>query len=158
LKSLDAALASLAVFAAGCSTEATAPPAHAVPKAESSALVLPELAPSRTLEVPTIDSLVLLGSSLAPGMREVTRGEGRLPLSVDIPGASVDTCLRAVVAAGAPVVLALLANGRTLALSEAGVRAVLDAHGPVCLTRGIPARLEAQGPEGIGRYVIWAAP
>jgi hypothetical protein len=107
---------------------------------------------------PTTDALALLGPSLAPGMREVARGESALPLSIVVPGESSDVCLRAVVAAGAPVAAALIAEGRTLALSEPGPRALLDAHGPICLRKGTHARIEAQGPRGPARYVVWASP
>ena len=108
---------------------------------------------------PSLESLALLSSELAPGMRELARGESPLPATIRLSPTESNTCVRAVLGAGGPVVGALLSDtGRVLDMSEAAKTAVLGARGPVCLKKDQAARIDVQGPEGLVRYVVWVAP
>jgi len=106
----------------------------------------------------TLDSLSLLGPRLAAGLREVSRGESPLPASIPIPDSGRETCLRAVLAADAPVTAKLISEDRVLAVSEPGRQAWLDVRGPICLGKGAQAHIEVQGGAGPVRYVLWLAP
>jgi hypothetical protein len=144
----------------GCSAEATAKSTHTLaPTTRSLSLAMPlDAGAERAPEAPTPDALALLGPMSASGLREVSRGESALPASIPVPTSNADVCLRAVLAAGAPVTAALVGDGRVLAMSEAGPLTWLDTRGPICLKRGTEARIEVQGSEGPVRYVLWMAP
>ncbi len=159
-----AAIALAVAATEACNTEPTRPSVRALRAPAAAPASLEEHDASPANDVPTAEALSELQVSLAPGMRELLRGESALPLAVDLPRASVDTCLRIVVAARVPTIAALMTEGRTAAISVSSTRALLDAKGPVCVQKGAPLRLEAQGtpsPDestGVARYVVWVAP
>jgi hypothetical protein len=148
-----------ATIAGGCRSEPAPPsrPANVAPAPVASG-ARGDGGDDARAAVPTLDSLVALGSTLAPGMREVTRGEGPLPATIPLERSPSDTCVRAVLAGSAGVVGALKSGERTLALSEAGPLVPLGREGPVCLMKDREARVEIQGPAGSARYVVWMSP
>jgi hypothetical protein len=92
-------------------------------------------------------------------MREVARGQSSVPASIPLAASSADTCVRAVFGAQSPVVAALLTDtGVVLAITRAGSRATLDAHGPVCFHKGQSAHIEVQGHAPLVSYVVWMTP
>jgi hypothetical protein len=106
-----------------------------------------------------LESLGAMAESVAPGMREVARGQGSLPFSIPLPPAIADACVRTVVAAPSPVVAALVTDaGGALALTQAGAQTTLEARGPVCFRKGQVARIEVQGQASFVRYVVWMTP
>jgi hypothetical protein len=146
-------------WALACATSPAreAPPGPAPaqpPPAATEAVLVDAGAPG-----PTVDDLALLASSLAPGMREVDRGERSLPASIPLTPAKGDSCVRVVLGAPGAVVGALVTDtGRTLDLSRAGKTTTLGDKGPVCLMKDQAAHVEVQGPAGPVRYVVWVAP
>jgi hypothetical protein len=155
---VGAVLAS-AGFYAGCGTDATAPPVRVGRGSPPPRVSVSEVAPEREEDAPSVESLALLLPSLAPGMREVARGESPLPASIALPPREADVCFRAVFAATSAVVAALVDDaGRLLDVSQAGKQTLLNADGPVCLRRDHHARLEVQGAKGPVRYVLWMTP
>ena len=152
-----AALGSTSWLALGCLSEPVTP-AQLTPAVVASA-TREESAVDAGPAAPSLESLALLSGELAPGMRELARGESPLPATIRLSPTESNTCVRAVLGAGGPVVGALLSDtGRVLDLSQAAKPAVLGAHGPVCLKKNQAARIEVQGAEGLVRYVVWVAP
>ena len=106
------------------------------------------------------DALASRAPSIAPGMREVARKEG----AGLVPLATADArvmCLRAAVAATAPVAATLVdAEGNVLAAASAPEReGVLGERGPVCVRRGDSVKGAADGDAGVRvRWVAWASP
>jgi hypothetical protein len=99
-----------------------------------------------------------MAESVAPGMREVARGQGSLPFSIPLPPAIADACVRTVVAAPSPVVAALVTDAGVLAITQASAQTTLEARGPVCFRKGQAARIEVQGQASFVRYVVWMTP
>jgi len=154
------ALAAAAVLAlAGCHSEAAPPsqPAKTAP-APPLAPVAPDAGEDLAVPLPTLDALALLASSLAPGMRELTRGESRLPATIRIERSSSDTCVRAVLAGSGSVIGAFKSGDRTLDVTGAGAIVHLGEGGPVCLMKDREARIEVQGDAASLRYVVWVSP
>jgi hypothetical protein len=111
------------------------------------------------LPAPTVESLALMVSALAPGMRELARGESPLPATIPLEPTGRDTCVRVVLGASAAVVGALVSDkGRVLDVTEAGRTTVLGQRGPVCLRKDQAATIEVQGPASPVRYVVWVSP
>jgi hypothetical protein len=155
---LGAALAAASLHA-GCSADARPPVAPPGRVSASAALLVDDAGQERLDEAPSAEALALLSPSVAPGMREVEKGESPLPASIALPPRERDVCVRAVFAAGAPIVAALVNDaGLVLDVSEAGKQPLLEARGPVCLRKDQSAHLEVQGPPGLVRYVVWMSP
>jgi hypothetical protein len=148
--------------AAGCHSE-PAPPAVAaafprVSAADGSASGLDSPIDPAS-EAPSLETLAEMGASLAPGMREVARGQSPMPASIPLLATNADVCLRAVFGAASPVIAALLAEpGGILAITRAGTRATLEARGPVCMRKGQSVHIEVQGQAPLVRYVVWMTP
>jgi hypothetical protein len=144
---------------AGSCTDATAPPVRVGKSSPPPGVRVSEVAPEREQDAPSVEALALLLPSVAPGMREIERGESPLPASIALPPRDADVCFRAVFAASSAVVAGLVDEaGRLLAISQAGKQTLLNAEGPVCLRKDHHARLEVQGAKGPVRYVLWATP
>jgi hypothetical protein len=154
------ALSVVVVAATGCHREA-APPARAVapsvaPTADTST---GDASADATPNAPSLESLGATAERLAPGMREVARGQGPLPFSIPLPPSIADTCVRAVLAAPSPIVAALVTDvGGALAITQTGTQTTLEAQGPVCFRKGQAARIEVQGQASFVRYVVWMTP
>jgi hypothetical protein len=153
------AIVSAVGFALGCHSE------PALPSQLASSVAAPPSASPRENDgadagaAPTIEALALQSSALAPGMRELTRGESPLPATIPLEATDANTCVRAVLGAASPVVGALVSDGgRLLDVTVAAGTATLGAHGPVCLQKNQAARIEVQGPAGTVRYVVWVTP
>jgi len=107
--------------------------------------------------VASLDELAQKQRRLAPGMRELARGEGSSPAV--LPTLDHDECVRVAFASRAASTVRLVArDGAVLAASEPSKEASLDARGPVCFRRGTEPRLEFDGDAGDTRYVVWGAP
>lgn len=107
--------------------------------------------------LPTFEALAAKQLRLAPGMRELARGDtsGAAPL----PKMTRDTCVRVTYASTTPVTAALVAHdGAVLASSAAMKEGVLGERGPVCFRAESEPRLELGGDAGMVRYVVWGAP
>ena len=110
-------------------------------------------------EAPSLETLAARAEQVAPGMREVARGESPVPASIPIPELGADACIRALLGANSPVVAALVTDaGSILAITRAEALVTLDARGPVCLRKGNSARIEVQGQAPLVRYVLWMTP
>jgi hypothetical protein len=148
----------LSLAALGCASEPTPPSQTAV------AVPLPPASSETHREdagasAPSVESLALLAGELAPGMRELARGESPLPATLRIEATPSNACLRAVVAGDTPVVAALVSDtSKVLDVSEAAKTTVLGSRGPVCLKKAEGAHVEVQGPAGSVRYVVWVLP
>jgi hypothetical protein len=106
---------------------------------------------------PAFEALAAKQLRLAPGMRELARGDasGAAPL----PKLTRDTCVRVAYASTTPVTAALVAHdGAVLAASTAMKEGALGERGPVCFHPESEPRLEVGGDAGVVRYVVWAAP
>lgn len=111
-------------------------------------------------EVPTLDALALRGASEMPLMREVLRSADATNPSV-LELRSEDTCLRAVVAASAPVRARFEDDGHAVRGAElAGTNGLVPPKGPACARKGETLRLvvESEGAAITARAVIWQAP
>ena len=107
--------------------------------------------------LPSIESLASMHVRLAPGMREILRGEATG--EVLLPKATTDECVRVAYAAVTPVVVRLLDHdGSVLGASANGIDGALGGAGPVCFRRDALVRLEAGVDAGAVRYVVWASP
>lgn len=107
--------------------------------------------------LPTYEALAAKQLRLAPGMRELARGDasGATPL----PKTARDTCVRVTYASTAPVTAALVAHdGAVLAANTAMKEGVLEGRGPVCFHAESQPRLEFGADAGVVRYVVWGAP
>jgi hypothetical protein len=135
---------------------------------ESGAVPLPSAAqPSATSvvrafppdTVAAFDALAARASSLATGMREVTRREtGTDAVDLTTPEAR-DTCVRVAFQATAPVTVKLTdEGGNLLATTEDAVTdGVLAARGPVCVRKGDVVRGLAEGTGARVRWMAWEA-
>jgi len=146
--------------ALGCGGKPHAsPPAVAwTPPVADATTTAPAASAARLVEVPSLDALAARATRLAPGMREILRGESAG--SVPLPEADHDTCIRAAFAGGGPVAAHLVGKGGSfLADAVAATDGVIGPDGPVCYRKGDAPllRFEGQG-EGSARYVVWAAP
>jgi hypothetical protein len=107
--------------------------------------------------LPTFEVLAAEHVRLAPGMRELVRGDASG--AALLPKATRDTCVRVTYAATSAVTAALVArDGAVLAANPAAKAAVLEGRGPVCFHAESEPRLEFGGDAGVVRYVVWAAP
>jgi hypothetical protein len=114
--------------------------------------------------IPSLDVIAARAGAVAPGMREVARGE----LSSDGPSTprilaraeGADTCVRVAFVA-TPAVHASLADSRGDVLADvpSASDTALAPHGPVCVRRGdsISLHLDAPGSWRV-RFVAWASP
>ncbi len=152
------ALAALASGACAAKTRDAAPlpvPVATAPSAEAEVARPAPLPP-----LPSMDELAARQVRLAPGMRELARGEatGSQPLP-PLPKVERDTCVRVICAAQAPTSVALVArDGTALAASPASLEGVLGTEGPVCFHREAEPRLVLAGDAGTVRFVVWGAP
>jgi hypothetical protein len=144
---------------AGCATKAKSLPAPPGLVSAPPVVRVQEVAREHVDEASSCEELALLAPSVAPGMREIERGESPLPASIALPPRETDVCLRAVFASSSAIVAALVDDaGRALEVSEAGKNTLLAAQGPVCLNKDHSAHIEVQGPRGLVRYVVWITP
>lgn len=154
------ALSVVAIAATGCHAEA-APSARAMapspaPTADTSR---GDASADAAPNAPSLEALGATAERLAPGMREVARGQGSLPFSIALPPSIGDACVRAVLAAPSPVVAAFVTEtGGVLAIAQAGAQTTLEERGPVCFRKGQTARIEVQGQASFVRYVVWMTP
>ena len=108
--------------------------------------------------LPTLTELAARAPEIAPGMRELGRGES---LRADVVrAAAADTCLRVAFAANAPVAARLeSSSGALLASVEPSLGGLLAPRGPVCVRRGDGARVSFDGgPTARVRWIAWGAP
>jgi hypothetical protein len=110
--------------------------------------------------LPTLDALAAEQVHLAPGLREVARGDAddRHPRR-EIARAAQDMCVRVAFAADGAVHASLVdAKGATLADAGPGTSGALAPAGPVCVRSGdsVSLVLEASPPFR-ARYVAWAS-
>jgi hypothetical protein len=109
-----------------------------------------------TISIPSFDELVARQIRVAPGMREILRGD--TSASAALPEAGKDECVRVVYAAGAPVRVTLKGrDGAILATSTVASSGTLDARGPVCFRRDTAPELDVQSDAGPVRFVIWGS-
>jgi len=106
---------------------------------------------------PTLDALASRQLRLAPGLRELTRGE--TSTSAALPPAQHDTCVRvAFAASGAATVSLVGKDGAVLAKAAASRDGTVGERGPVCFHAETEPRLQVEGDAGAVRYVVWGAP
>jgi len=107
--------------------------------------------------LPGFDVLAARQVRLAPGMREMGRGE--TSASTPLPDSGRDTCVRVAFVAGRQVSAALVArDGAVLERSAATADGVIGSRGPVCFRAGAGVELRVEGDAGIVRFVVWGAP
>jgi hypothetical protein len=169
----------LCAAAACCSpsTLPTAPVPRAVspsPSASASAAPKPSAPPPLLSSLPALDALASRAPSLAPGMREVARGELASAASSDnaagvaplVQAAATDTCARVALVA-APQVHAWLTDARGTVLADvpSAEDTSIAPRGPVCVRQGsdITLHLEASAADKasgawVARFVAWASP
>jgi hypothetical protein len=155
------AIASAVGFALGCHSEPPQPSQLAPSVAASPSASAREGDGVDADAASTVEALALLSNTLAPGMRELTRGESPLPATIPLEATDGDAnaCVRAVLGSASPVVGALVSDGgRLLDVTVAAKTATLGTHGPVCLQKNQAAHIEVQGPAGPVRYVVWVTP
>jgi len=155
------AVCSTSMIALGCRSEPAQPAQLAqAPRTLPAPVALVEGTLDGGAPAPSLESLAALSIELAPGMREVERGERALPATIAILPTKANTCVRAVLGAGGAVVGELSSDtGRVLDVSLAAKTAVIGARGPVCLKKGQAAHIDVQGPAAATlRYVVWASP
>jgi hypothetical protein len=149
--------------ASSASPSAAAPPASAPAPVPSSIPASASTAPAAPA-LPSFDALASRVTTLAPGMREVSRGdltsEALPPTHLVVRADTADTCARVALAAE-PAVRVSLTDGRGDVLAQAGSLAdgAIAAHGPVCVRKGdtITLNVEATAPWAV-RFVAWASP
>jgi hypothetical protein len=107
--------------------------------------------------LPTLDALASRQVRLAPGMRELARGEASG--QVVLPTVTRDTCVRVTYVAAQAVSVSLVSHdGAVLARNPPEKDGAIEKRGPVCFHPDAAPHLEAAGDAGAVRYVIWAAP
>ena len=148
-----------ALSVAGCAAKTgDAAPLPVPTTTAPAALVAPSAAPPPPLApLPSFDELAARQVRLAPGMRELQRGE--TAADVALLKVERDTCVRVVFAGQRPADVALVAkDGTALATATAATEGVLDARGPVCFRAGAEPRVAVKGDGGTVRFVVWGAP
>ncbi|MGO9709792.1 MAG: hypothetical protein ACLQBL_13065 [Polyangiaceae bacterium] len=143
----------------------TTPSAPASPSATTTTTP-PSSSPPAPLPslLPSLDDLAARAPALAPGMREVARGE----LSSDKPpptrqllhADAADTCTRVAIVAQPALHLALK-NGRGDLLADvpSSTDTPIGPRGPVCVRKGDAVTLSAEGSgPWVARFVAWASP
>ncbi len=131
--------------------------AHPVPSTKV-ATAAPAASNEQVVEpLPTFETLAARQVRLAPGMRELARGDTASP--VTLPSATRDLCVRVAYAAREAVTATIVArDGAVLATSGLHKDGVLDARGPVCFHPVDEPRLYFRGDAGVVRYVVWGSP
>jgi hypothetical protein len=162
------AIAAGSLLLAACATSAPVMPsapapsenaAHGSDASAASAAGAPGAPAAEPLA--TVDALAARAAVLAPGMREVARGErsdaDASPASI-VREAASDTCVRVALAASPGVRASLVTTRAHVTLTEAtdAGDAPLGASGPVCVRRGdgVELRLEGAAPWR-ARFVAW---
>lgn len=115
-----------------------------------------------TMPAESYDTLAALGSSVAPGMREVARRPGvggGEPVEL-VRAETRDACLRVAFEADAPLVTKLVdENGQALAaIAVPSTHGVLAEQGPVCIRKGDVVRAIAEGSGAHVRWMAWESP
>lgn len=154
-------VAPFALLAGACTAAVTArPPAH--PSASSSQSEPVVAGAASTMPAESYDTLAALGSSVAPGMREVARKPGvggGEPVEL-VRAETRDACLRVAFEADAPLVTKLVdENGQALAaIAVPSTHGVLAEQGPVCIRKGDVVRAVAEGSGAHVRWMAWESP
>ena len=120
----------------------------------------PDGGPEDTL--PTLAALAARGPLVAPGMREVAKGEpsGDLMRADVVRAESRDLCARVAFVATAPLTARLEdAAGTALAQVSATDAGTLGDRGPVCVRKGDVIRVRFDAPRATRvRWVAWTSP
>lgn len=149
------------LLACACTAAVTShSPAH--PTATSATADAPAAGAPSTMPAESYDTLAALGSSVAPGMREVARKPGTgggEPVEL-VRAEARDACLRVAFEADAPLVTKLVdENGQVLAaLPVPATHGVLAEGGPVCVRKGDVVRAIAEGSGAHVRWMAWESP
>ncbi len=107
--------------------------------------------------LPAFEALAARQVRLAPGMRELARGDLTAP--TPLPKVDHDTCVRVAFAAAGPARVALVGRDHAeLAAAAAASEGALGGRGPVCFHADDAPTLVAAGDAGAVRYVVWGAP
>ena len=147
-------VATVTAFVAGCGG-APAEPAKVPVRAE-----VPSGKPGSSTPgadpLPALDALAARGPTLAPLMREALRVADAKTKPELRP--EKDTCVRAVIAASAPV-KAYFADAQSTPRGDAfeGTEGVVPPNGPACAKGGDVVRLVVEG-DAAARAVVFAAP
>jgi hypothetical protein len=107
----------------------------------------------------TLADLAARAPEVAPGMRELARGESTHAELVHAAGG--DTCVRVAFSSSAPVTAHIESSSGAVLLraSEPSLGGVLAPRGPVCVRRGDGARVTFDGaPSARVRWIAWGAP
>lgn len=141
-------------FVAGCGG-APAEPAKAPARAAATAGKAGSLPPGPD-PLPSLDGLAARGPTLAPLMREALRVADAKTKPELRP--EKDTCVRAVIAASAPV-KAYFADAKSAPRGDAfeGTEGAVPPNGPACVKGGDVVRLVVEG-DAAARAVVFAAP
>jgi hypothetical protein len=164
------AIAALALGA--CAPQGAAPPSSPLSPVASAPTLDASSPADSGVSVPwldasaltSLDALASRASALAPGMREVARGDlegGPTPVTSPLARAeAADTCVRVAFVAAPPAHAWLTdARGDVLADAPSTGDATLAARGPVCVRRGDAVTLHVESSAAWrGRFVGWASP
>ena len=148
-----------ALLACACGAAVREPPLAPLPSAAAATATAPEPSGVTPEDAAAFEALRALGSTVAAGMREVTRRESAEGVEL-VKADARDVCLRAAFEASTPVTAKLLDEaGRVLAESATpAARGVLGERGPVCVRKGeVVTGVAAPGATRV-RWVAWAAP
>lgn len=78
-------------------------------------------------------------------------------LSIDVPPAPADTCVRVFVRAASPIEAKLVDKGQAVLAEGRGVEATLGSKGPVCVRKGEPLVVNLKG-DGRVRVLVRSSP
>ena len=78
-------------------------------------------------------------------------------LSIDVPSATADTCVRVFVRATAPVSAKLVGKGDAVLAEAQGIEVTLASKGPVCVRKGDPLRVALSGESRV-RVLVRSSP
>jgi len=79
------------------------------------------------------------------------------PLTIDVPPAPVDTCVRVFVRAVTPVQARLVGKGGALLADGKGLDVTLGSKGPVCVRKGEPLVITVEGDARV-RVLLRSSP